>query len=135
MAARMARAGMPNNELEGALRDPYETAQWDRAVRAMVALALQQDPLPEALVSVFTHTRSSEARPFSKIPRVPPSTGLGGKDSLVRALATFIDQSLASGSLQLPEAVTRRLVDPTRTSNKATRREKLVTILMNLADQ
>jgi hypothetical protein len=135
MAARMARAGVPNNELEGALRDPYQTDRWDQAVRTMVTLALQKDPLPEALVAAFAHTRSSEARPFSKIPRVPPSTGLGGKDSLVRALATFIDQSLASGSLQLPEAVTRRLVDPTRTSNKANRHEKLVTILMNLTEQ
>jgi hypothetical protein len=97
-----------------------------------VQLALAGE-LPEALVAAFAGTDPDCVRPFVGIPNVPPSAGASREGSLLSQLATFIDQRIGDGTLQLPEAVMKRLVDKTKKDDASnSRRWKIHRILTNM---
>jgi hypothetical protein len=115
----------------GSLRSTWTTGGWLPAALALVARALL-NPMTPSLLAAFARTRSDEVAPFKRIPGLPEAAGTARRSLLIAELAIFIDQSLADGTLQLPEDVTRRLVDNTKTDARRSRAEKIEYILNNM---
>jgi hypothetical protein len=115
---------------DGALRKYDGTDRWDLAACQMVRRALDVRPLPEALIAAFAATSSERVKPFRRITGVPESNGTEGEDSLLSQLATFIDQRIEDGSLQLPEAVVKRLLNKKKPDTSRSRRWKIHRILV-----
>jgi hypothetical protein len=117
--------------LRGSLRNTWTTKGWPAAALALVSTALLNPMTPE-LLAAFARTRSDEVAPFKRIPGLPAAVGTARRSLLIAELAIFIDQSLADGTLQLPEDVTRRLVDNTKTDARRSRAEKIEFIIENM---
>ena len=108
-----------------------DTNCWTEAAEKLIALALQVETLPAALVDAASETKSECALPFRKIRGMPPCQGTKSNKRLLKELSLFLAQRLRDGMV-VEDVILDRLISKTNVDTTKTVADKMFYIVTNM---